>query len=202
MAPSKPQYNRKLPETDELPSTDDRKRFDHIFRSYVPRLLAYGELFTDKDTAQDIVQDLMVYIYDNAETLVIHTSLEAYLFKAVYLRCLNHIKRNKVQRDYYQHNSEDRAGNETDYYDPDQNEIIRKIYSSELRTELINAINELPLKCREAFIKSYIHEMKARDIAAELNISERTVNSHVYAALKFLRARLKDKIFLLFPLYL
>lgn len=202
MAYSKPKDDRIFPETGELPSKDDRAQFDLIFRSYIPRLLAYGELFTDRETVQDIVQDLMVYLYDHADTIVIHTSLEAYLFKAVYLRCLNHIRRSKIQRDYREHQAEDFLEKEAIYYDPDQNDIIRKIYSRELRNELMNAINELPLKCREAFIKSYIQEMNAREIAEQLNISERTVNSHVYTALKHLRTKLKDKMYLLIPLYL
>lgn len=186
----------------KLPSKNDRGKFNDIFRTFIPRLQAYGELFIDKESARDIVQDLMVYIYDNADTIIIHSSLEAYLFKAVYLRCLNHIKHKRIQQSFNQRKADEITENDAHYYDPDENEVIRKIFSSELKTEIENAINELPQKCREAFIKSYIQEMSTRKIAEELNISERTVDSHVYTALKHLRLRLKDNFWLLIPLHL
>lgn len=197
-----PTENNTLNNWHKFPRKNEREKFNELFRFYIPRLLAYAELFTDKENARDIVQDLMVHVYDNSDSIIIHTSLEAYLFKAVYLRCLNHIKHKRIEAGHTQQQIDFFIENESSYYDPDENEIIRKIYSSELKAELDSAINELPLKCREAFIKSYIQEKKTREIAEELNISERTVESHVYSALKHLRSKLKDKLFLLIPLYL
>ena len=53
-------------------------------------------------------------------------------------------------------------------------------------------INELPDKCKEVFKLSYLHEMKNKEIADVLGISLRTVEAHMYKALKFffLRERL------------
>jgi RNA polymerase sigma-70 factor (ECF subfamily) len=189
-------------EQNKLPAKSERDRFTQIFRFYYPRLVAYGELFLDKESVRDIVQDLMVYIWDHADTLEIRTSLESYLFKSVYLRCLNRIKQEKVQQGYRQQEMVQFSDHEASYYNPDQNETILKIFSTELRQEIDEAINELPPKCKEAFIDSYIHEMSTREIAEKLNISERTVESHVYHALKHLRIKLKDKLYLLLPLFL
>ena len=77
------------------------------------------------------------------------------------------------------------------YYQPDHAEVIRKIEDQELRQEIYGAINELPDKCREVFKLSYLHEMKNKDIAETLGISLRTVEAHMYKALKFLRERLR-----------
>lgn len=52
------------------------------------------------------------------------------------------------------------------------------------------AINELPDKCKEVFKLSYLHDMKNKEIADTLGISLRTVEAHMYKALKFLRERL------------
>lgn len=64
----------------------------------------------------------------------------------------------------------------------------------ELKEEIDTAIQCLTSKCKEAFILSYIHEMKNREIAAAMNISERTVETHVYNALKILRNKLKNNL--------
>ena len=53
-----------------------------------------------------------------------------------------------------------------------------------------SAIGELPDKCREIFVLSYLKDMKNSEIALMMNVSVRTVEAHIYKALKSLRARL------------
>ena len=72
----------------------------------------------------------------------------------------------------------------------DHAEVIKKIENQELRQEIFGAINELPDKCKEVFKLSYLHDMKNKEIADTLGISFRTVEAHMYKALKFLRERL------------
>lgn len=179
-----------------LPSKNDREAYNALFRNYFARLLAYAELFTDKENARDIVQDLMVYLWDHSDKISIHTSLEAYLFRSVYRRCLNHLQHEKVIR---QHSDKTTSlyENEYRYYDPESNPVIVKIFSQELHREIEEAIASLPDKCRQAFISSYIDGLKTKEIAAILNITERTAETHIYHALKVLRSKLKDKFFLI-----
>lgn len=60
----------------------------------------------------------------------------------------------------------------------DENIEIEKIYAN---------IEKLPQKRKEVFEKAYLDEKKSSDIAEELNISVRTVETHIYKALKFIR---------------
>ncbi|MDE5919903.1 MAG: sigma-70 family RNA polymerase sigma factor, partial [Duncaniella sp.] len=53
------------------------------------------------------------------------------------------------------------------------------------------ALSELPDKCREVFVLSYIKGLKSKDIAEAMNVSVRTVETHIYKALRILRSRLK-----------
>ena len=184
----------------ELPSKDDREAYNRLFSDYYPHLLAYGELFLDTEEAEDIVQDVLVSIWKNAENLEIHTSLEAYLFKSVYQRCLNQIKQKKVRKGYKQSATEEFNELEARYFDPDQNDALRKIFMAELKEEMDKAMSCLTAKCKEAFILSYIHEMKNKEIAAVMNISERTVETHIYNALKILRRKLRPVLLVLIML--
>ena len=88
-----------------------------------------------------------------------------------------------------------------EYYQPDNNEVIRRIEDRELRKEIFDAINELPDKCKEVFKLSYLHTMKNKDIAEVLGISLRTVEAHMYKALKHLRGRL-NPVWILLCLFL
>ena len=70
--------------------------------------------------------------------------------------------------------------------------IIEKLENNELGYILKKKIEELPEKCRESFKMSYIYNMRNEDIADVLNVSIRTVESHIYHALKILRNELKQ----------
>jgi len=63
---------------------------------------------------------------------------------------------------------------------------------SELQSKIKCAIDHLPNKCREVFDMSRIRGMKNEEIASELNISKRTVETHISNALKQLKSELKD----------
>ena len=72
--------------------------------------------------------------------------------------------------------------------------------TAELSLKINRAISELPDKCREIFVLSYLKDMKNSEIALMMNVSVRTVEAHIYKALKTLRSRL-GTIFLFFSLF-
>jgi len=76
-------------------------------------------------------------------------------------------------------------------YDPDNDPVIRKLYSEDLSYLLNDAIDSLPKRCREVFILSHIEGIPNRRIADILGISLSTVENHIYNALKILRSKLK-----------
>ncbi len=182
-----------------LPSRSDREGFDRLFKKWYPRLIAYAELMLDSESAEDVVQDLMVYIWEHCDSLKFHTSFEAYLFRSLYRKCLNKISHDKVVKDY-QNRSAVLYREEENYYDPESHPIILKLFTTDLSDEIEAAIAGLPEKCRLAFTGRYIEGRKTREIAEMLNITERTAETHIYHALKQLKETLKDK-FILFPFY-
>ena len=76
-------------------------------------------------------------------------------------------------------------------YDPDLYVI------SELQEKIKNGIDHLPEQCRKIFIMSRIRGLKNEEIASELSISKRTVETQISKALKVLRVELKDYVALL-----
>lgn len=62
---------------------------------------------------------------------------------------------------------------------------------------ITEVVDSLPKKCREIFIKSKIEGKKQKDIAAELNISLKTVENQMAIAYKKIKSELKDYLPLL-----
>lgn len=127
--------------------------------------------------------------------------IRAFLYRSIYNRSLNVLKHRSVIQEYAESVTQLDAERAV-FYHPDNNEIIGRIENRDLRQEINAAISELPDKCQKVFVMSYIHEMKNKEIADLLNISVKTVEVHMYKALKFLRKRLEylTFIFLLFSL--
>lgn len=90
------------------------------------------------------------------------------------------------------------------YYDPDNNPIIEKIYSQDLRAGIDAAVAALPEKCREVFTLSYLQGFSHREISERLGIAQSTVENHIYLALKALRSKLSksELLMLLFFIFL
>lgn len=167
-----------------------------IFRKYYPNLLFYATRLLGADEAEDIVQDVFVELWRRKDTIEMGDQILAFLYRSVYSKAINLLKHKMVEGNYTAA-MENIYKRKMEYYQPDHSEVIKRIEDQELRKEIQNAINELPDKCKEVFKLSYLHDMKNKEIADILGISLRTVEAHMYKALKLLRGRLSHLLFLI-----
>jgi len=166
----------------------EQKEFDDLFRQYYPRLTAYACLLVEREAAEDITQDIFEHLWENWGKIYFHTSMESYLFKSVYNRCINNLKRNKFMDRFRIKTEEDiRKRGEINYYNPDNNDIIKELYIKDIRTEIDKAVNKLPKRMKRIFELSYVEEMNDKEIAELVGISNRTVEKHISLALKKLK---------------
>ena len=162
-----------------------------LFRRYYAGLLFYATRLVGEDDAEDIVQDVFVELWRRQDSVEVGDQIQAFLYRSVYTKAVNLLK-HKAVADSYNAEAVEFYQKKLDYYQPDHTDVIKRIENRELRSELYRAIDELPDKCREVFKLSYLHDMKNKDIADVMGISLRTVEAHMYKALKFLRDRLKN----------
>jgi len=165
----------------------DQTAFELLFHFYYPGLVMYSVQFTtDRMEAEEIVQDFFVRFWQKHQQILLTDSLKSYLFLSVKNGCLNYLKHKKVEEKYIRQMAE--LSNRHLAYDPD-------LYlASELQEKVKNVIDLLPEKCREIFIMSRIQGLKNEEIATNLNLSKRTVETQISKALKVLRIELKDYV--------
>ncbi len=177
--------NRPLEDTSLLSAIQkgDRSAFDVLFQKYYSVLCTYCYRFVRLEDAEEIVQDVMLWLWENRERPIIEYSLKQYLFKAVYHRCMTRIAQNEVKQ---------RA--DTAYYERMfamlQEVDIYQI--NELSKHIQRTINELPPTYREAFIMHRFQNLSYKEAAELLNVSPKTVDYRIQQALKILRVKLKD----------
>ncbi|MDR2917927.1 MAG: RNA polymerase sigma-70 factor [Tannerella sp.] len=171
-----------------------RENFDKIYVVYFSRMKRFAKeyVISDED-AENIVQDVFVLLWEKREVLEIQVSLVPYLFSLVKNKCLDYLRHKVVAEEFKQELSAKLFSLELIDYSFSSDEEIEKI--------VIDAVNKLPDRCRQIFIKSRIEGLKYREIADELNISVNTVENQMSIALKKLRIELKDYLPLLIFLF-
>lgn len=162
--------------------------FEDLFGQYYPMLLAYAKGLVGDD-AEDIVEDVFVELWQHQDRMEVGQRIQAWLYRAVYTRSQNVLKHRHVTASYL---SAVESINHQRMSHLDLNSPQEYVENEDLRVRLDEAIGELPEKCREVFRLSYMFGMRNREIAEALDISVKTVEAHMYKALKHLRERLRD----------
>lgn len=179
-----------------MANEDFEGAYRQLFRKHYADLLFYATRLVGEDEAEDVVQDVFVELWRRQDAVEVGEQIQSFLYRAVYTRALNVLKHREVVGEYEAVAMEIHR-RRLEFYEPDHNEVIRRIEDKELRRQLAEAIRALPDKCRTVFVLSYLHDMKNKEIADTLGISLRTVEAHMYKALRLLRDRLGSERLLL-----
>ncbi len=97
----------------------DRVVFEQIFRDYYPFLCNFARRYvSDKDAAEEIVQDFFCKLWDKHRDIHINSGFSSYLRKSVLNHCLNHARKIETERKFidYGDNLEEIHG--TNDHDP------------------------------------------------------------------------------------
>ena len=169
---------------------DVRNNFDKIYVLYYSRMFRFAKeyILFDED-AENIVQDVFLLLWEKREVLDIQISLVSYLFALVKNKSLDYLRHKVIADEYKQELSAKLTALELLNYSFTSDEEIEQI--------LMTAINKLPERCRQVFLKSRIEGKKNREIANELNLTVSTVENQMTIALRKLRVELKDYLPLL-----
>jgi RNA polymerase sigma-70 factor (family 1) len=159
--------------------------FEQVFRKYYQSLCNYAySILKEMDEAEEIVQQLFCNIWEKRSDLTINVSLKSYLYRAVHNHCLNRIKHLKIKDDYQTYT--------TNFYAHSSESVSETVIKNELEQKIDEAISQLPEQCRLIFKMSRFDELKYHEIAAQLEISPKTVENQIGKALKILRIKLVE----------
>lgn len=164
---------------------DDKGAFTVFYSNNFQKLILVSDRYVkNMHVAEEIVQDMFLKIWEDKRMLLYVNSVKAYLYRSVVNASLNYINRQK--------NIEKHHLKIAEHLTDDDIEIINE--QNELIVLLYNEIEQLPEKCQKVFKLSRLEGLKYKDIAAELSISEKTVENHMSNALRLLRLRVINNI--------
>ena len=169
----------------------DEDVFDEVYRYYFRGLCGFCSQYVSAAEAEEIVQDTMMWLWENRTALIAHLTLKTLLFTIVKNKALNRISHLEIKRRVHQEIVEKY---ETEFASPDfylNNELFQ-LYEK--------ALDKLLPEFKQAYEMNRKEDMTHKEIAEKLNVSHQTVNYRISQALKTLRVELKDylPLFLLF----
>lgn len=168
----------------------NKNSFKKLFNSYYQPLCHLGRHYLgDEDEAKTVVQEAFVKLWEVRHELESGSNIQNYLFTLVKNNCLNILKRRQILLKHHEKIRE----KELRYQYESLNRISDDYLEfKELKEKIDAAVNNLPEHLRVVFELSRFKDMKNREIALELEISQKTVEARITKALKILREELKD----------
>ncbi|WP_143310852.1 RNA polymerase sigma-70 factor [Chitinophaga vietnamensis] len=165
--------------------TRNKDVFEAVFRQFAPSMYNIAVRYVkDEDDANDMVQDVFLNLWKNAENLDERAPIQHYLARATVNTCLNRIKKEQRKDAYTKEQLQT-----TSLADSHHSLLEHK----ELEAQYRSALEKLPEQCRRVFELSRLKGLSPAEIADQLNISINTVYAHLTTALKKLRVVLINK---------
>lgn len=179
----------------QVVGTFDEKSLEMLFRAHYTGLIRFATGYVkDPEVAREIVQDSFVSLWEKRETLDMSKPVKTYLSTTVRNKCLNYLRDNrKFSSDLL---ALENLANEATFEEPD------RLVEADLQHRIDSAIAELPPKCREIFVMNRFNHLKYQQIADQLGISVKTVETQMSKALQHLRVRLADFMTLAFMIFM
>jgi len=157
-------------------SAGDREAFDMLFRSWYARLVDFAQTFvSESGLAEEAVSDVFVSLWINREKLTTIDNASTYLYVSVKNRCLN-ASRSKTYTVTLDKQPDIKTA---EYENPHEIMEHRELYE-----KLNRLINQLPEQQRIIFRMIKENGLTAKQTAEILQLSPRTVETHIYKAVK------------------
>lgn len=170
----------------QMVKAQDEQAFEQLFKTYFKSLHSYAfTILNSEAVAEEMVQQVFYKLWEKKEQMDVHTSVKAYLYRAVHNESLNYLKHHTIKSKHQTYAMQQQQNN----YEHSAGE---KLAGRELEQQIRQALNDLPEQCRTIFQLSRYEELKYREIAEQLGLSIKTVEAQMGKALKLLRLKLAD----------
>ena len=172
---------------------DNQSAFEVVFLRYYSSLCSYAlSILGNKDTAEEIVQDLFVRLWENRHNVEITNSLKAYLYRTAHNQCINQLESWKIRNQYSKKQIQAYEKNLVEITPFAEDYPIANLIAQELEDKIQKSIDALPDQCRQVFLLIRIQKKTYQEVAAKLGISLNTVKTQMQRAVFKLRDMLQE----------
>ncbi len=173
------------PELLEALKKGDEQAFDYLFTTHYTDLCRFARAFTGSaSSAEDVVQEVFIHIWEKGLKLDKNRSLDSYLYVAVRNGCVSFARKQKEITSL---------------------EAVKQRAEEETETDdwkaVWKAVERLPEQCRLILKLVVLEEMKYAEVAEYLELSVNTVKTQIKIAYRELRKEFSRHHLLLFFIF-
>ncbi len=168
--------------------------FTFMYSQYVGVLYNYGRhISSDEDLVKDCIQNLFVELWNNKDRLGDTNSIKYYLFTSLRRKIVDELM---ARRKHY---TEDELSEEYSFelVLPYEANIITDQASLEQKKALLQAINTLTKRQKEALFLLYYDNLSYEEAASIMQLKIRTVYNLIHTAVEALRKNMRKIIIFL-----
>ncbi len=177
----------------------DESAFDALVAAYYAGLFRFALRYVpDRETAEDLVHDVLFRIWEQRERWEVQESLATYLYGAVRNRAIDYARHELVERRWRERSVSRAAYSANPGRHADRPDAALEL--SELDRAIAHAVGRLPARCRQAFMLSRESGLTYAEIATVMGISPKTVQIQMGRALKALRVAVGPFLAVILPL--
>jgi RNA polymerase sigma-70 factor (ECF subfamily) len=169
---------------EQLKQGDD-SAFETLYYKYIDKVFYFAlRYLRSREDAEGLTQDIFIKIWENRDSLNPDLSLNSYIFTIAKNTIFNKNRKKINEQAYveYLKNHLDQVYNKT------ENDILL----NEVKSFIDQCIIDLPRKRQHIFRLSRFDGLSYKEISQKLNLSERTVETHIRLALKSIRSSLEN----------
>lgn len=159
--------------------------YETLYKAYLGLRLSLAKAVSTivpPSEIEDIVQETYVRICEVSE----HETIQyprSYLYRAAKNLALDHIKRAEFRLSVSFDDDQNTAAMIEEQLH-DEVDVFNQVSAKEEFALFCEAVRELPLQCRRAFVLRKVYGYSQKEIASSLNISENTVEKHIATGIK------------------
>jgi RNA polymerase sigma-70 factor (family 1) len=165
---------------------NDKPAFELIFNKFSKKLYYFTLSYVHSQAeTEEIIQNVFVVLWENRELLSEAFPIQNYMYKVTINHIYNYFKHRLVRQRYVENVISE--GTEEDQ------EAMQYILSNDLEEVVYKIVEELPLRQQVIFRLSRLEGLCHAEISEQLGISVRSVENHIYRALKHIREKLNKE---------
>jgi len=154
--------------------------FAQLYDLYAERIYYFALRFMiSKEDAENVTQEVFVKLWETRDRIDVNLSLSSYLFTIARNTIFNIHRKRVNEIAYLEHLST--------YLESNHVRLENEIIFRDIQEQLERIINDLPPQRKKVFDLSRKQGLSHKEIAEQLNISEKTIETHIRLALKTLR---------------
>ena len=167
----------------------DEGAYAVLFHEHFATLCNYAFSFVgSRDEATEVVQEVFVSLFLDRARLHMDERITVYLYGAVRHRALNVGRARRVRAGWHARVIE-RLGIRPAVT---ENDGAVAVLRDEIAATVRRLVDDLPLKCKDAFLLVRVHGISYDEAAAVLGVQRSTIQTHLMRATKILYRQLAD----------